>query len=112
MTDSDRESLGARLKLAREYRGYSQDDVAKYLGISRSAVSLIESGERRLDTIELAKLARLYQTTIQELAIDTPPPVNDSVQAVARLAAALTEEDRREVMQFAQFLTARRARSE
>lgn len=108
----DRAALGARLKAAREYRGFSQEDVASHLGIPRSAVSLMESGERRVEAIELGRLARLYQTTLQELTNDVPLPDDDSVRMVARLAATLTEDDRQEVMRFAQFLSARKERRE
>jgi transcriptional regulator with XRE-family HTH domain len=108
--DIDRAGLGARLKDAREYRGFSQEDVAKALGISRSAVSLIESAARRLDILELRKLAALYQGRMEELtgeqAQDTDP---DSIRLVARAAAALSPEDRSEVLRFAQFLQARKS---
>ena len=46
----DRQKLGARLREAREYLGLSQDDVAKYLNIPRTALSHIESGQRGVDS--------------------------------------------------------------
>jgi len=107
----DRAQLGARLKIEREYRGYSQEEVASYLGISRSAVSLIESGGRGLDILELKKLATLYECEIQQLTGEqtTPLPASDSVQSLARAAAALSDEDRSEVLRFAQFLQSRKS---
>ena len=45
--DTDRQVLGERLKEAREYVGLKQDDVAKKLGIPRSALSNIEAGSRK-----------------------------------------------------------------
>ena len=56
--------LGERLKEAREYVGLKQDDVAKKLGIPRSALSNIEAGSRKVDAIELAQLAKLYQRPV------------------------------------------------
>jgi transcriptional regulator with XRE-family HTH domain len=111
--DDDRATLGARLKDAREYRGFSQDDVAKFLGVSRSAISLIENGARRLDILELRKLAALYQCSIEELTGEQPSEKRqpDSIRMVARAAAALSPEDRSEVLRFAQFLQARKSRS-
>jgi len=110
--ETDRTALGMRLKDAREYRGYSQEDVAKYLGIPRSAISLTESGVRRLDILELQKLARLYQCPLEELTGNSSPTTQevepDSIKLVARAAAALSPEDRSEVLRFAQFLQARK----
>lgn len=108
--DTDRAVLGARLKDAREYRGFSQEDVAKYLGVSRSAISLLESGVRRIDILELKKLATLYECSIEEFTGEQPAQQAepDSIKMVARAAAALSPEDRSEVLRFAQFLQARK----
>jgi transcriptional regulator with XRE-family HTH domain len=50
----------ARLREAREAAGLRQAQVAKQLGKPQSYVSKIESGERRIDPLELANLARIY----------------------------------------------------
>lgn len=50
-----------RLKQARTDSGLTQVQVADKLGKPQSFVSKIESGERRLDPIELHSLARLYK---------------------------------------------------
>ena len=107
----DRSELGTRLREAREYRGFSQEEVASHLGISRSAVSLLETGNRRLEALELRKLARLYQCKMEELTGDNPlPSPPESVRMVARAAAELSPEDRDEVLRFAEFLRSRTAR--
>lgn len=113
MKENDRAALGVRLKDAREYRGFSQDDVAKVLRVSRSAISLIENGARGLDILELRKLAALYQCSIEELTGEQPSEKREpnSIRMVARAAAALSPEDRTEVLRFAQFLQARKPRT-
>lgn len=106
----NRETLGATLREAREYRGFSQEEVASYLGLPRSAISLIETGARRLDVLELHKLATLYRCGIEDLtgqAVSDAEP--ESVKMVARAAAALSPEDRSEVLRFAQFLQSRKS---
>jgi len=108
----DRAALGARLKEAREYRGFSQEEVAKYLGVPRSAISLLENGTRRLEALELTKLAKLYDSSMEELAGQAAPDAEpDSVRLVARAAAGLSAEDREEMLRFAQFLRDRPKRS-
>jgi transcriptional regulator with XRE-family HTH domain len=109
--DKDRTALGVRLKEAREYRGFSQEEVAKYLGVPRSAISLIETGDRRLDVLEIRKLTQLYECSIEELTGEIPLEESEpsSIKMVARAAADLSPEDRSEVLRFAQFLKSRKA---
>src|SRR5690242_11073101 len=106
----DRAVLGTRLKEAREYEGFSQEEIAKYLGLPRSAISLIESGARGVDILELQKLAKLYKCTLDQLTgTEKPKAVEpDSVRIVARATAALPPEDQSEVVRFVQFLQSRR----
>ncbi len=106
----ERLSLGARLKDARTYRGFSQEEVAKYLGVSRSSVSLMETGQRGVDTLELQKLARLYECSIDELVADdqSPAAAAPGIAMVARAAAQLSPEDQEEVVRFAKFLQSRK----
>lgn len=103
--------LGKRLKEEREYRGFSQEEVASHLGVPRSAISLIESGARRVSAEELSRLAKLYQTTMESLADygqETSQP--ESVRLLARAATDLSDTDRGEVLRFAQFLRSRKTK--
>lgn len=103
-------TLSKRLKEAREYRGFSQEDIAGYLGVPRSAISLIEKGSRRVSATELSRLASLYQTTMESLTgPDREESEPESVRMVARAAAELSVTDRDEVLRFAQFLRARKS---
>jgi len=54
-----------RLKEARKASGMSQEAVAAALGVRQKYISKIETGERRLDPIELLELADLYGKPIQ-----------------------------------------------
>lgn len=53
--------LLARLRLAREESGLTQENVAREVGKPQSYVSKCESGERRVDAIELLELAQVYR---------------------------------------------------
>jgi transcriptional regulator with XRE-family HTH domain len=104
---NDRKSLGAKLRDAREYLGLSQDEVARSVGLTRPAVSLIESGQRKVDALELKKLAELYQRPVTEFTgdVDTiESSMPETVQHLARAASKLKEADRAELLRFAEFL--------
>jgi transcriptional regulator with XRE-family HTH domain len=110
MTDDDRQLLGSRLKEAREYLGLSQDDVSKIVKLPRPAISLMEAGQRKVEAIELKRLAEVYQRPIGFFTGDTldPAPLPEEVQHLARTAAKLTDKDREELLRFAKFLQTRR----
>lgn len=105
--------LGQRLKEVREYLKLSQQYVSDRTGIPRSAVSDIERGERKVDSLELKKLAGLYRRPIGYF-LDESADADASYYGIAALTRALThltEEDRRAVQQFAEFLRHDKARS-
>ncbi|MDE0658066.1 MAG: helix-turn-helix transcriptional regulator [Gammaproteobacteria bacterium] len=104
------DNLGYRLKEAREYCGFSQEEVARHLGVPRSAISLMENGSRQVRALELRSLATLYQTTMEDLTGHSHGETYaESVRLVARAAADLSAADRDEVLRFAQFLRTRRS---
>ncbi len=53
-----------RLRKARIDAGLTQVDVAKRLKKPQSFVSKAESGERRIDVVELKIFAKLYRRTV------------------------------------------------
>ncbi len=57
-------ALLVRLKQARQQAGLTQAEVAAALRRPQSFVSKCESGERRLDVVELEEFARLYRRPI------------------------------------------------
>ena len=110
---SDRAALADRLREAREYLGFSQDDVAKALKIPRSAISLIETGQRRVEALELKALAKIYQTSVGALTgEEAPSELPKDVAHLARAAAKLTDTDRMELRRFAEFLGSRKIDTE
>ena len=107
--DPERAALGERLKEAREYVGLKQEEVAKHLGIPRSALSNIEAGMRRVEVAEVTRLAKLYQRPITWFtgSLDASDELPEVVRHVARTAATLSDHDRRELANFADFLRSR-----
>ncbi|MBL7132303.1 MAG: helix-turn-helix transcriptional regulator [Candidatus Omnitrophica bacterium] len=56
--------LVSKIKRAREEAGFDQSGVAKLLGRTQSYVSKVESGQLRLDIIQLKEFARIYKKKI------------------------------------------------
>lgn len=109
MTTSDdvqRIQIATRLREAREYIGLSQDEVALALGLSRPAISNIEMGSRKVEAVELNKLARLYGKTMEWLStgITPQPSAPEQLAFLARAMNGLSSKDIDEVARFAEFL--------
>ena len=115
LDETDRQEIGLRLKEAREFLGLSQDEAAKALKMPRPAVSLIESGGRKVEALELKRFAELYQRPLEFFLADNPvlagarEPAHlqrapRDIAKLARTAIKLSTEDRNELMRFAEFL--------
>jgi len=50
-----------QLKKAREQAALSQEEVAKILHKTQSYISKIESGQRKIDIIQLKEFAKIYK---------------------------------------------------
>jgi transcriptional regulator with XRE-family HTH domain len=64
------EQLLIALRQARKNAGLTQTQVGRKFGAHASFVSKIESGERRIDVIELADLCRVYGIAISAFLHD------------------------------------------
>ena len=105
-----RKEIGERLKQAREYLGLSQEEVSKAVNMARSAISLIESGERKVEALELKKFAEFYRHPVSYFIdedIQGEADVSKEVAFLARTATQLTPEDQKELLRFARFLKAK-----
>jgi len=109
--DSERRRLGERLRDARKYVGLSQEEVATFLKVPRTALTDIENGQRRVEALELKRMAELYRQPVSyftgEDAAASALPAD--VAHLARQAAALSSQDREELGRFAEYLRARSA---
>jgi transcriptional regulator with XRE-family HTH domain len=106
----DPQQLARRLREAREFVNLSQQFVAEQTGIPRSAVSDIERGTRRVESLELKRLAELYRMPVDYFLGNEPPQDlagaadDPTVQALARATGEMDVEGREQVLRFALFL--------
>lgn len=65
--DQDREKLRALLKkLRKNNAGLTQVDLSKALGKPQSFVSKYETGERKLDYVEIMEICRVFKITMED----------------------------------------------
>jgi transcriptional regulator with XRE-family HTH domain len=85
------------LRQAREQAGLKQEEVAEHFGTYPSFVSKIESGERRIDVVELAEFCKLYGVNLADflrsvgLTVSPPPAFALSKRLVSARDATFLE---------------------
>lgn len=107
------QEIGDQLRQAREYLELKQEEAAEAVGMSRSALSLVENGRRKVDAVELARFSKVYGRSIETLTgVAQTPALPESVQALARAATELSAADRDELLRFAEFLQLKNSRGD
>jgi DNA-binding XRE family transcriptional regulator len=89
--------------------GLKQEDVAGFVGLARTALVDIESGQRKVEALELIRLAKLYKQSVSYFTDEgsDAAALPASVAHLARQAVNLSEKDREELRRFAEYLRAR-----
>ena len=60
-------SLGQRIKVLRQGRSISQEDLAAAAGVHRTYIGMIERGEKNTTMLTMLKLAEALDTTLCDL---------------------------------------------
>ena len=105
--DPEAVRLGKRLREAREYVGITQGEAAAHLNVRRAAISEMETGKRGVGALEMKSLAALYERPTAWFTGEVEPPVPEDVSFLARTVSELSENDRGELANFAEFLRSR-----
>ena len=85
--------IADRLVTLRKNAGYSQEELADMIGVSRQAVSKWERCESSPDTDNLIELARLYHITLDELVCGAELPPKAEVAEEEKTPDYLWEDD-------------------
>jgi transcriptional regulator with XRE-family HTH domain len=72
MRDEHQESIGRVIARLREEQGWSQRQLAKWVGLDQSAVSRIEAGRRRVSAQELQRFADTFRVSADALLLGLP----------------------------------------
>lgn len=95
-TDSQKKAIADRLRMAREYAGLSQTQVAKMLTMHRPTISEIEAGRRNVTAEELSTFAQIYDVRVEWLLGEETTKGNkamDRMELAARELSKLKSED-------------------
>lgn len=94
-----RKIIGNNIKNYRIKLGFSQDHIANYLGIDRTAISKYENGEREISLVNLNKLADLFGIELDYLL--EPKTVDKTANlAFAFRKQGLEQQDIRSIAEF------------
>ena len=94
-------SMIEKLKDTRLKLGFSQEYVANYLGIGRSAMTQIELGKRKISSDEISMLCKLYHLSADYLL--NPDYVETKQTMFARGFEELNENDQQEILNLIAF---------
>lgn len=89
----DQQELGLRLKKARKAADISQLDAANAISVPRTAITQIESGKRSVSTLELTKLAELYQRSVMSFLEESDNEDEDLLVALYRMEPGLDSKE-------------------
>lgn len=67
MPQFDRQAFGQRLRLLRDYREMTQQQVANFLNVDRSTYSYYENGKTEPSITVLMRMAELFSVTLDNL---------------------------------------------
>lgn len=93
--------LAEKLREARKRIGFSQEYVAKSLGLPRTAVTQIECGNREVSAEELAGFCKLYRLSADYLINTDKVETNQTM--FARAFDELDDNDQQEILNLIAF---------
>lgn len=90
-----------KLKEARKQLGFSQEYVANCLGISRTELSQIEQGNRKVSVMEAVEFCKIYHLSTDFIFENANNEYNKDV--FTNEFETLTENDQREILKLIRF---------
>ncbi|MHB1684836.1 MAG: helix-turn-helix domain-containing protein [Bacilli bacterium] len=91
--------IGERIKKARSNSGFTQQQIADYIGIKRESISYFENGQREIDMLTLQKISDLCGYSMSYFV--SPENVSDVPQVSAAFRTQDLSTDDLEVLAWA-----------
>ena len=85
-------NIGLQIKNLRVQRGWKQCDLADKMGLSRPAISNIESGKRSLTLATLKRVCEVFEIDISYFGIETDN-LNEAIDITTRITALFNSDD-------------------
>ena len=95
------ENLGKRLKSLREKTRFTQEEIAKMLGVKRLVITNIENGTRKITAEELYFFSKIYGLSMEELY--TGEDKEKRIAKFSRKFDELSIKSQKEVLDFMEF---------
>ncbi|ERJ11083.1 helix-turn-helix domain-containing protein [Haloplasma contractile] len=95
-------TIHERLKEYRKILGLSQSYVAKQLGVARTTITAIESGQRNVLANELELFSNIYGISVDEILYGRKSE-DVETKMFARAFSSLSENDKKEIMNLIDF---------
>lgn len=93
-TNLQMKTLGKKIRLLRQQKGWTQQDVAKKLDVSIPAFSKMETGITDLNLSRLNQIAKLFNLTLVQLVSNSDTDdIKDYSNEISMLARKLQQKD-------------------
>lgn len=94
-----KEEIASKLRNAREKSGYTQEDIAKTLGVTPQKISSFETGRTRVDVDTLVALCKIYGVDANDIMGIEPQksqssPYDDMITVYTRSRKNLSKEEK------------------
>jgi transcriptional regulator with XRE-family HTH domain len=97
------EQVGKRIQELRKIRGMSQDDLGDKLGVTRSFVSKMENGKKKISLEHVEKIAQILHVLPEDLLVDKTDLIKNYDDLIL-LRERFTTEEIDNMVKYAQML--------
>jgi transcriptional regulator with XRE-family HTH domain len=95
--------VGSRIRELRKRRRLTQTELSEKIGVAQSDLSRMEQGEYKVGLDTLFKILQVFDLKMSEFFGETEEPSAEEERQLVAAYQALSEEARREVLDFARF---------